>query len=353
MILREFTEGFIPDKVLHREEQIKKLSDVFNNFKSMGMASNLLIQGFSGSGKTLSVKKVLQKNDPQKGYHVLVSGSQTNTAFKLIRSIFDVNSVTIERALSEGIIKFQANPKIIIIDEINKLKNGTELRILFDLLNTFYRETECPIILITNKRGIVGLMPDDARLTLMFERVEFKSYDATQLTEILTARMNSIYKKNPNMKIPEGRIEFIGALAFRDLDSSARAGLKIIKKCLLNNDFSDNVIKEAIKGIHEEDWREYWGRFSTNQKKLFELLVRVMEFPKKIPYSDILKFYKTKYDPSTISKLVDSIEETNIVVSEYQNKGRAGGNKKFISFNTKDHYEKIKGFVEDDNIIFQ
>ena len=346
MMLKEFSEGFIPEKVLHREEQIKKLTDIFNNFRNIGMASNLLIQGFSGSGKTLSVKKVLQN---QNGDFVFVSGAQSNTAFKLVRSIFDVNASTIERVLSDGIIKFQEHPKVIIIDEINKLKNKTELRILFDILNTFYRETECPIILITNQKGIVQAMPDDARLTLMFEKIEFNPYNATQLSDIFRNRMEDVFKTNPNLKIPDGRLNFIGAVVNKEIDSSARAGLKIIKKCLLNNNFSDDSINSAIKGIVEEGWRDYFGRFTLNQKKLFELLIRIMEYPKKIPYSDILKHYSTS-DPSTISKLVDSVEETNIIVSEYENKGRAGGNKKFIFFNTKNHYEKIKEFVEEENI---
>ena len=347
MILRELTEGFVPEKVLHRDEQLERIRKVFENFKKLGLGSNILIQGFSGSGKTVTVKRVLQEYN---GDCVFVSGAQANTAFKLIRSIFDVNSVTIERALSEGIMKFQKNPRVIIIDEINKLKNGTELRVLFDLLNTFYRETECPIILITNKRGIVGLMPDDARLTLMFEKIEFEPYNALQLKDILFERLKSVQEKNPNLDVPDGRIEYICALANKDMQSSARAALRIIKRCLLNNDFSDKTIKNAVDGLREEDWREFWNRFSITQKKLLSLLVEIMAFPKKIPYSDVLKHYSSKYDPSTVSKLVDSVEETYIIVSEHENKGRAGGNKRFIHFNTKNHFEKVKEFLEEDNV---
>ena len=262
-----------------------------------------------------------------------------------------MNVITIERALSEGIIKFQRNPKIIIIDEINKLKNGTEIKILFDLLNTFYRETECPIILITNKRGLVGLMPDDARLTLMFERIDFNPYDALQLKDIVEERLKSIKLKKPSIEIPEGRVAYICSVAHKDMDGSARSTLRVIKKCLLNNDFSNETIEQESKGIREEDWREFWSRFSLNQKKLFSLLIDIMPYPKRVPYSDILKHY-SKFDTSTISKLVDSIEETYIIVSDYENKGRAGGNKKFIKFNTEDHYNKIKEFIEDESIIF-
>jgi len=56
-MIRELTESFNPKKVLHRKEQIKVIDAVFKNFNKFGMASNLLIQGVTGSGKQQQQQK--------------------------------------------------------------------------------------------------------------------------------------------------------------------------------------------------------------------------------------------------------------------------------------------------------
>jgi len=63
MGLEKFKEDYNPEKILFRDEQIKRIEDVFKNYKEYGMASNLLLSGVTGSGKTSTVTYLINKND--------------------------------------------------------------------------------------------------------------------------------------------------------------------------------------------------------------------------------------------------------------------------------------------------
>ena len=341
-MLRELTESYQPEKVLHRDEQLKKISEVFKTFKKFQMGSNLLLQGYSGSGKTTTIIKSIQGKN---GDYIMVSGATNKTSYKLLKSIFDLNFNTVERTLSEGIKKFKNYPKIIIIDEVNKLRNGVEIKDFFDNLNTIYRETSCPIIIITNQRGIIGLMPQDARLTLLFEKIDFKPYNALELKDIVEERVREIQKKH-QIEIPEGRIQYICAIAGKEMDGSARAVLRIVQRSIIKDDFSNEAIAEALTGILEEEWREFIIGLSENQQKFLSLLISLAKGNKKVSFPDILNKL-SKYTPSRISQLLDIFQDYGIIKSENINHGRAGGNKRFVSFTSELIFNKISNLTEE------
>ena len=127
-MIKELTEFFIPLKILHRENQIKKIKSIFKNFQEQGIAENLLVQGVTGSGKTAVITKVVYDED---GGHIFISGASTKTAFRTLKAIVDLKYNTADRLLSEGIRKLNQSPKIIIIDEINKIKDLPNTNISF------------------------------------------------------------------------------------------------------------------------------------------------------------------------------------------------------------------------------
>ncbi len=346
MILRELTEFYKPDKILHRDQQIKEIKKIFKVFKEFGMASNLLIQGFSGSGKTASITKILDKEN---GDYIFVSGSENKTSYKILKSMFDVNCNTVEKTLTEGIRKLKANPKVIVIDEINKLKNGSEIRDLFDNLNTIHRGVGCPIILITNTRGLIGLMARDAQLTFMFEKIEFKPYSVDQLCDIIEERVSLLRDKGIKNEIPEKFLLEICNVVFTEMDSSVRMAMKILQKCLLNNDFSKKALKRSLQSVEVEDWREFFNTLPEVHKKSLLLIKKIAPWPNKIPSKELFKHFN-RYTPRRVLQIVDLFEEFGIIKSEYENKGRAGGNKRFISFTNKDYFDRVTQFIEDQGI---
>ena len=331
-MINELTEYYEPEKILHRAEQIKDVDNVFKNFKKFGVASNLLIQGVTGSGKTTIITKVIKDNTIGEEDHIFISGAETQTSFKTLRAIFDLNFSTIERVLTEGVKKLKSHPKIIIIDEVNKIRDCNNL---FDNLNTIYRGIPCPIIVITNKRTIVDSMPDDARLTLLFDKVNFPAYNAIEIKNIVKDRIKRI---RPKIKVPEGALAKISAFSARG--GSARIALMITMKCILSNDYSIKYIDKIAKNLEREDWLIFVKGLTPSEKRFLEALLQISDSKPFMRHSDLTARLKD-LSPSRISQLVTSFEDYGILVTEYKNFGRGTGRYRIIKFASKEIREKM------------
>lgn len=327
-MIKELTEYYIPEKVLHRDEQTKEIEAVFKNFKKQGMASNILIQGVTGSGKTTVINKIIQKENNS----VFGSGSTTKTSFRTLRAMFDINCNTNERLLTEIVSRLHQTPKIIIIDEVNKIQDRNNL---FNDLNTIYRETGCPIILITNKRTIREEMPDDARLTLMFDRVDFPAYNAIELFDIIKSRLDLLQEKAP--KIPQGSLRKICAIGGKE--ASARVVLQITLKCLLANNFTETYIDKVRKNLEREDWKDFFINLKPTEKDFLRNLVDLKARGTIIKPSSISKAM-IHFTPARISQLITAFEDYGIVETKWRNQGRGGGRARIIDF-SNDHMFKV------------
>lgn len=333
-MIKELTEYYSPQIILFRDAQIEEIRNVFKNFKEQGMASNLLIQGVTGSGKTTVINKIIGEEDN----NVLGSGSATKTSFKLLRAMFDLNCNTNERLLTEVIYKLQKEPKIIIIDEVNKIQDRQNL---FNDLNTIYRETGCPVILITNKRTIRDEMPDDARLTLMFDKVEFPAYNAIELLGILKGRLELIQDKVS--QVDEGALSLICAIGGRE--SSARVVLLITLKCILANNFSQDYINKVRKNLEREDWKDFVFGLKPTEKDFLKHLLYFKAEGKTVKPSDISK-KMVNFTPARISQLITAFEDYGIIESSYKNKGRAGGRTRVINFVNEEVFKNLDELIE-------
>lgn len=331
-MIKELTEYYEPEKILHRAEQIKDIDNVFKNFKKRGVASNLLIQGVTGSGKTTIITKVIKDNENGDEDIIFISGSETQTSFKTLRAIFDLNFSTIERVLTEGVKKLRIHPKIIIIDEVNKIRDCNNL---FDNLNTIYRGIQCPIILITNKRTIVDSMPDDARLTLLFDRVNFPAYNAMEIKNIIKDRIRRI---KPKIKVPEGALSKICAFSARG--GSARIALMLTMKCILADDYSIKYIDKIAKNLEKEDWLIFIKGLTPSEKRFLEAVLKLSDSTPSMRNSDLTIQLK-EISPSRISQLITSFEDYGILVTEYQNFGRGAGRYRVIKFASREIRDKM------------
>src|SRR3972149_10669355 len=133
MMIIQLSDDYLPEEVLHRDNQIKIIKDIFRNFKKMGMGTNTLILGVTGSGKTTIIKKIINEENNA----IYVCCSDTQTPYKTIKKMFNLNISTHEQLLGKTIEKLKENPKILIVDEIDKIKNFTQL---MNDLNVIYRK---------------------------------------------------------------------------------------------------------------------------------------------------------------------------------------------------------------------
>ncbi len=332
-MLKELMEHYNPDNILHRDVQIKSIRDIFKNFKKNGIASNILIMGVTGSGKTTSIKKVVDEENN----NYFGSGSITKTSFRTLRAMFDLNCNTNERLLNEIISKLKINPKILIIDEVNRIE---DIPAMFNSLNTIYRETGCPVILITNKRTIFDDMPNDARLTLLFDKIEFPSYNALELYDIIKNRIDLIQEKIPN--VPKGSLRKICAIAGKE--SSARIVLSITLKCILADDFSEKYIDKIRDNLEKEDWRDFVAGLKPSEKEFLKNIVELQSTKKDIKPSDISKCM-SRFTPARISQFITAFENYGIIESKYKNMGRGGGRSRTLNFASEEIYSNIEELI--------
>lgn len=332
-MITELTENYIPDKIFFRDDQINRIKKTFEDFKKYGTAQNLIIQGYTGTGKTAGTSKVLK--EVGNGSYLFSIASVNQTCHQLLKSLFNFNYSAMGKTLTEIILKLKKEPKILVFEEINRLKDKAEIKSLFDNLNTIYRETECPCIIITNLFDINQLMNDDARLTLNFGIVEFSTYSEKELYEIFLDRIETI-KQVHGIIIDKWNLKNICSIVWEKGESSARQVRTILKSCLMENNWKEGFISKIIEGTLDEHVFLKIKNMSERDKKFLSVLYELYSKKQKIggymaiSYEEISSIMGLSI--SRISYFVDIFEnDYALITTRHENKGK--GNKRIILFN--------------------
>ena len=324
----ELSEEYLPEKILFRDKQILQIKEVFNNYKEFGMGTNLLILGVTGSGKTSLIKKVMEDENNS----IYVSCSNKKTTHEVLKHLFDIRIRNQSDVLEKTIEKLKKEPRILIFDEIDKIK---DLDNLMNDLNTIYRRTMVPIIIITMKRDILDKIPSDAKKTLFFEKVTLPSYNSNELKEILLERLRLI--KNININIKEGSVNFISAIASRQ--GSARVLMNITIRCIQKNNFSQEFIKNVYDEIVKQDWVGFVHEINETEKEFLMHLTDFCDYKKEVQSEALQR--SMQISPARISQLISTFEKYGVISSRHENLGRAGGRRRFIKFISKEIYEDL------------
>jgi len=181
-------------------------------------------------------------------------------------------------------------------------------------------------------------MPDDARLTLLFDKIQFPSYNALEIKDILNHRL-SLVKNCP--EIPEEAVAKICAYASKQ--GSARVALRITLKCLLSNDYSQEYIDKIAQNLEREDWKIFVKGLMASESRFLDALLYISDKKPLIRHSD-LTLYLKDLSPSRISQLVTTFEDYGLLLTEYKNMGRGQGRFRvirFVSAELKQHIEDV------------
>lgn len=313
-MLKQLTDYYQPDALIHREKQIEEIEKVFDNFQKFGVGTNKLIIGSSGTGKTATIKYLMNKRNSC----IYLSAHQEKTSNRILRQFCPKNILTIDKVLKYIIEHLKQNPKILIIDEINKVNRIYEL---FDDLNSIYRETQIPIILITNRRDLIDKMPDDAKKTLFFTRVEFNPYDSNQMYDILKNRLDRLENNIGNL--PEELLKYICAKSVQE-GGSARIALDIALRCIMEQSFTYEFVDKFILEKQKSDFESYINNLRPLEKQFLESIIDIYSKDMQINPSIIQKYLPGKV-PQQISQLITKFEQDFIISTKYINKGKSGG----------------------------
>jgi Cdc6-like AAA superfamily ATPase len=308
-------------EILHRDEQYRLIKKNFELFKRDGFANNILVQGVTGSGKTATIKKII--NEEESCFYV--DCKEYNTTKKIFAYFSKKRNIATCDIINKFIEELKDNKKVLIFDEVHRVK---DIFCFVDTLNMIYRRVSVPIIIITNQFNFLTKIPEDARLTLFFQTIGFDAYNALQLGDILRDRLAKI----DGINFPEISINQLCAYVVKNNFCSARVCLDIAKKCIQNNNYEYDFIIAIAKEMDSNELLNFVYKLNSTEKNFLSIVLELVRENKEITSADIAK-QMCDITLSRVSQLITIFCKEYLLLEErYLNFGVGGGKYRLIRF---------------------
>jgi cell division control protein 6 len=238
------SSSFVPDEITHRNSEIEILSRIMAPSLLFERISNLLIYGFSGTGKSLITKyvgKKLASAAEEKKVNVIpiymnCRLENNNTEYRLISNLCAVFNINVpESGLSVNslykrlvkIIDAENKYLILVLDEIEKLIQHAGDGVLYSLLrlNESLKHAKISIIGISNNIDLKASLDQRVRSSLNPVEIIFKPYNAEEIYDILSMRSKDAFYDNA---ISEGILRKCSAIIAQE-HGDIRKALDLLK----------------------------------------------------------------------------------------------------------------------------
>ena len=197
-------EGYTPQDLPHREEQINQLASILVPALRGEKPSNVFIYGKTGTGKTLVSKYVAQElqkraqktNLSLNTYYFNCKMEKLNTPYRLLAHFLtelgeDIppTGLPTEEVFKQFFksLEKQNSVFVVILDEIDAITNTD---ILYDLtrINTELKNSKITLVGISNDLSFTNDLDPRIKSSLSEEELVFPPYNALQLRDILSQR---------------------------------------------------------------------------------------------------------------------------------------------------------------------
>lgn len=260
---------YTPETIPHRDEQINEIASILAPVLRNEKPSNLFLYGKTGTGKTLSVMHVvnnLKNISESKGLplHIVYVNCKlkrvADTEYRLIASLareFGQSNVPMTGLPTDEVYRLfiknidnGPNQIILVLDEVDQLVKKAGDEILYNLtrINAELKNTQITFVGISNDLRFANDLDPRVKSSLAEEDLNFPSYNALQLQDILIQRSSDAFKTNV---ISEGVIEKCAAYAARE-HGDARRALDLLR---VAGELAErkNDLKVEIKHIDEAE----------------------------------------------------------------------------------------------------
>lgn len=368
------SSSYIPDFFPHREQQIDYMVRTLSPIMKQGKASNLVLYGKSGTGKTSVTKYVAQMlvEATKSGVTVVYINCQIfDSPYSILVSM--VNSINqgknepipsmgwpLDRIYSEFLTRMSETNKyvLVVLDEIDKLiqKNGGDS--LYVILKTADEEvgSRISIVGITNYTSFVDNLDARVRSRLNQESIIFQPYNAPQLRDILIERLKGMGGSD---SIEESAISLCAAIGAREhgdarkaidllriaIEISVRDGKRRTTESevyLARNKFETDVVKESVRSL------------PLHSKILLLSVILTQKSAERPVYTgEVFENYKRICEELSIqnlglrriSEVLSDLDDVGLIVSITKSLGR-GGRTRFIRI--PDHAQSIESYLLED-----
>jgi cell division control protein 6 len=228
---------YIPDKLPHRESQIRLLGGAVAPVLKDARCSNIFIYGKTGTGKTAVTKYVLSHLEAKaKEYGAsvrfcYVNCRMTGTEYRIFASLSQSVGLTVPfTGLSVGEVfdRFRAGLDgsktlfIVVLDEVDALIKDRGDSLLYELtrINETLRKSRVSIIGISNDLRLKEFLDPRVFSSLSEEEMIFRPYDASELRNILLERSKLSFNEG---SLSEAALNVCSALAAAEHGDARRA----------------------------------------------------------------------------------------------------------------------------------
>ena len=228
---------YLPDRLPHRENQIKLLGAAVAPVLKDARCSNIFIYGKTGTGKTAVTKYVLSHLEAKaKEYGAsvrfcYVNCRMTSSEYRIFASLSQSVGLAIPfTGLSVGEVfdRFRSSLDvsrtlfIVVLDEIDALIKDRGDHILYELtrINETLRKSRVSIIGISNDLRLKEFLDPRVFSSLSEEEMIFRPYDANELHNILFERSKISFREDT---LSEAALNVCSALAAAEHGDARRA----------------------------------------------------------------------------------------------------------------------------------
>ena len=226
------TGNYEPDEPVGRNNGIESIADAVRPLARRHNPNNILIYGPAGVGKTTCVKHVTQKLEDQASIKsVYINCWQYNTRSSLLTELLIQLGYPAPRKgkpVDELLGKIREwldknRGAVVVLDEFDQLDSQTEVIYDLQLVN---EEAENPVglLMVSNQHPTRISLDPRSRSRLNCQTLEFNSYNAPQLEQILQNRVQQAFHPGT---VPD---EVIGEIAEQVAENSGdcRKALKTL-----------------------------------------------------------------------------------------------------------------------------
>ncbi|NPA85782.1 MAG: AAA family ATPase [bacterium] len=346
-----FSPYYVPPTLVAREKQLLQLGKVLRPALFYQRPMNIYIYGPKGSGKTVTVRYVLQllKEKAERIHVVYCTCSETNTFYKFIYLLAkhfrpEISKISSAEALE--IIRQCCRPlTLVVIDDIHTLSSRKELNsIVF-----WSSRTELPLSFIyVAAKDITPRLEEDtlSSFKMNLYQIYFGPYTANELYQILTQRAKLGLKEG---SYDDSVLRKIAAIVAKK-SGDAREAIEILHySAKIAEEEGDNKIKPEYvdRAINEIEYGYWINKIKSLPPTLKYIVLSYIQARRSgkqpVTTGEAYHLFYKQLAPNPISYYWFSKYTTYLISEEILEVVRREGNKRFININIPD---EVLGEIE-------
>ena len=364
---------FIPNIILHRDTEQKKVTQSLLPILKKSRPSNLLVYGKPGTGKTLVIKKILKKIQERvekSSFPIKLAYSNSKeetTLYGLLVSLGRQLGLTSQKELpttglsiSEvfnrllNIIQTNNYNVVFVLDEIDYLaelvsKTGKDILYQLTRANERLKSGSLTLIGISNDLTFKERLDPRVISSLSEEEIVFNNYSVIQIKEILEDRIRLAFIQNT---VTTPALNLCAAMAGREHGDARRAIdlLRVageIAEREQSNTINEDHIRNASQKIEEDKETIALKSYPLHEKLLIIAVMKAKGMSTGeifIAYKNLCKVIRQKeLTQRRVTQMLSEIELSGLISGRIIHQGIHGRTKKF---NLTVHPSIIKDALE-------